>query len=122
MALVAVAALASACGRSDPERDVRAALTGFAKASAERDYQALCDRWFAPSLVAQVEEAGLPCETAVKPGIDAARRPELVVRGVEVDGDRASARVRTSAVNQAPSEDTVRLVRRDGEWRIAALG
>lgn len=121
LVLLTAVALAG-CGRIPPGEDVRVALRGFAEATAKRDYQALCDRWFAPSLVGQVERAGLPCEVAVKPGIDAARDPRLVVQSVTIKGDRARARVRTSAANQPPSTDTIALVRVDGRWRIASLG
>ena len=39
-----------------------------------------------------------------------------------VDGDAATAQVRSSAEGQEPSEDTVALVRVDDGWRIASLG
>ena len=39
-----------------------------------------------------------------------------------MDGDAATAQVRSSAAGQKPSEDTVELVRVDDGWRIASLG
>lgn len=56
--LLAGAALAvlAGCGGRSPGEEVRATLAGFAHATAKRDYQALCDRYFAARLVAQVEK------------------------------------------------------------------
>ena len=50
------------------------------------------------------------------------REPRLSVGAVTVDGDTATAEVRSSAAGQEPSEDTVELVRVDDRWRIASLG
>jgi hypothetical protein len=108
------------CG-SSPSEEVRSKLRGFADATADRDYQALCDDYFAPALVAQVEEAGLPCEAAIRPEISSTKDPKLEIRSVEVRGDKALARVHTSAANQPPSDDTIQLVKAKGGWRIASL-
>jgi hypothetical protein len=110
----------AACG-SSPADQVRSTLRGFADATARRDYQALCDDYFAPALVDQVEEVGLPCEAAVRPEISATEKPKLTVRSVRVTGDKALAQVHTSAANQPPSDDTIALVRVKGHWRIASL-
>jgi hypothetical protein len=40
---------------------------------------------------------------------------------VEVSGDQALARARSTAVGEPPSTDIVRLVKEDGDWRIASL-
>lgn len=114
-------AAVAGCGGPSPAEQVRATLAGFAHATAQRDYQALCDRYFAPRLVAQVEDAGLPCEAAIRPEISSTVNPSLTIHGVQVDGDRATARVHTSADNQPPSDDTIALQRVRGEWRIVAL-
>ena len=120
-ALCLLVALAlTACGRDD-EAEVRATLDRFATATAEKDFQTICDRVFAAELVEQVRQS-VPCELALRNSdLGDAEQPKLEVRSVEVDGDRASAVVRTSAANQPPSEDTVRLVREGEEWRVAAL-
>jgi hypothetical protein len=120
LVLAAALALLAGCG-SSPEDDVRSALKGFAGATAKRDYQALCDDYFAPALIDQVEQAGLPCEAAIRPEISATQKPKLEIRSVKVDGDKALARVHTSAANQPPSDDTIQLVKVKGSWRIASL-
>jgi hypothetical protein len=112
--------LLAGCGASD-EREVRATLDRFAEATAAKDFQTICDDVFASRLVAKVR-VQVPCELALgRSSLADARAPRLEIRRVEVDGERASATIRTSAANQPASEDTVELVREDDEWRIAAL-
>jgi ketosteroid isomerase-like protein len=108
------------CG-SSPADQVRSTLRGFADATAKRDYQALCDDYFSPALVDQVEQAGLPCEAAIRPEISATKSPKLKVQSVKVTGDKALAQIHTSAANQPPSDDTIQLVKVKGHWRIASL-
>jgi hypothetical protein len=112
------------CGDSGPsdEEQIRAALAEFGRATGERDYAALCDRILAPQLVATVEQIGLPCEQALAKGFEDVREPQLSVGEVTVNGDAATAQVRSSAAGQEPSEDTVALVRSGESWRIQSLG
>ena len=110
----------AACGR-DEEEGVRSVLDRFATATAQKDFQTICDRVFAEALVEEVRQA-VPCELALQNSdLADAREPKLEIRSIEVDGDRATAVVRTSAENQEASEDTVQLVREPDGWRIAAL-
>lgn len=112
--------LASACGRS-PERDVRDTLNAFAEATAKKDYQRICDDIFSEKLVEQVRRQ-VPCELALKnSSLGDARSPKLAIKRITVEGETASAVVATSAANQRPSEDTVRLVKEGEDWRIQAL-
>ncbi len=118
---VLCALLTSACGRESDESAVRDTLQTFAEATSRKDYQRLCDELFSEKLVAEVNKT-LPCEVALRRSdLDVARNPRIEVRSVKVDGDRASAQVRSTAANQPPSDDTVQLVREDEQWRIAAL-
>ena len=119
--LLACAAALGACGRASGEEEVRATLQSFADATARKDYQRLCDELFSKELVEEVDRQ-YPCELALKnSSLGDARSPKLEVRSVKLDGDTATAQVRTSAANQPASEDTVRLVREGDSWRIAAL-
>jgi hypothetical protein len=119
-AVLSAAALLSACG-ADDEADVRDALAQFADATAKKDYQRLCDELLSPDLVEQVRRVNLPCEVALQTGFKGVEQPRLEVRSVKIDGDKASAQVRSTAANQEPSLDTVELVKVDDEWRIASL-
>ncbi len=117
-ALVLVAA--TGCGQEPPEQ-VRSAVERFASASAQKDYQELCREILAPDLVERVRSVGLPCEAALEVGLGAVREPTLEIVSIEVADDQALARVRTGAAGEQPSEDSIRLVREDGDWRIASL-
>jgi hypothetical protein len=111
----------SACGRESDESAVRDTLQTFAEATSRKDYQRLCDELFSEKLVEEVNKT-LPCEVALRRSdLDAARNPRIEVRRVKIDGDRATAEVRSTAANQPPSDDSVQLVRENEQWRIAAL-
>jgi hypothetical protein len=97
---------------------VRTSLERYEKASAEKDYQTLCDELLASSYVKRAASTGLPCEVALRTALEDVRNPTLEVLSVEVNGDRAAARVRGSAAGQVPGEDVYTLVREDDSWRI----
>jgi hypothetical protein len=118
---LAVAALALGCGRESEEDQVRTTLDEFAAATANKDYQALCDELFATKLVEEVRQT-VACELALKNSdLARAQKPKLEVLRVKVDGEKATADVRTSAANQRPSRDTVELIREGDDWRIISL-
>ena len=112
------------CGEQEPppEQQVRSTVAEFGRATAAKDYQALCDRLLAPSLIEEVEAIGLPCEVAMRQGLEDVREPRLTIGRVQVSEDRASAEVRTSAAGEEPSRDTLELVNVDGTWKISSLG
>jgi Putative lumazine-binding len=107
-------------GPSDQE-NVRATLERFQRATEARDYRALCDEILAPKLVESVKRLGVTCEVALAKGFEDVREPRLAIGSITVRGDSANARVRSSAAGQDPSDDTIELVRVDGEWRVASL-
>ena len=124
-ALAVVLALGLAgCGedaKPAPDAEVRATLTKLEQATAAKDYRALCTEVFAPQLVAQVASIGLPCEQALRRGLEDVREPRLTVGRIRVTGERASAEVATSAAGQEPSRDVVELVRVKEGWRVSSL-
>ena len=122
VALAAALALAG-CGDEGPtdEEQVRTTLSAFSRATAAKDYQALCDRLLAPSLIADLKKIGLPCEIALQQGLGDVKQPRLIVGDVKVEGKTATAQVKTSAQGQAPSSDTVELERTEDGWRISSL-
>lgn len=120
--------LAAACalagcgsGTSDAEA-VRETVGAFAQATADKDYERLCDELLAPSLIESLDEIGLPCRVALEGSLGDVEEPRLVIGAITVDGDSARAEVRTSAAGQSPSRDTLELVRTEEGWRIAELG
>ena len=105
----------------DSAEQVRERLDRYADATREKDYQTLCDDLYASDLVERIRAAGLPCEVALRTGLEDRQNPQLQVLAVDVTGDTASARVRSTAVGEVPSVDTVGLVKEDGDWKVASL-
>ena len=122
-ALAAAALVLAGCGDAEPsdEDQVRTTLTSFSRATAAKDYQTICDKLLAPTLIDDLKKIGLPCEIALQQGLGDVRQPRLIVGQVTVTGKTAVAEVRTTAEGQAPSKDTVELERTDEGWRIASL-
>ena len=122
VAVLLVAASLSGCGGgpSDTEQ-VQAAVEAFGRASAAKDYQRLCDRLLTPDLVQEVEQAGLPCEVALRQGLGDVQAPTLTIGAIKVDDDKATAEVNSAAQGQPPSRDTLQLERVGDSWRIASL-
>jgi hypothetical protein len=120
--LAPLVAVMAGCGGPSDTAKIKAVLLEYAHAFAKHDYQAICDQFFAPKLADGVEQnAGIPCESAIRPAILAAKDPTLAVLSVHLDGQRATARVRTGAANQPTSDDSIALVKVAGAWRIASL-
>jgi hypothetical protein len=112
------------CGDAGPtpQEQVRTTVSEFGRATAAKDYKAMCDRLLAPKLIEDVQQVGLPCEDALQKGLSGVREPRLTIGTVKIDGDSASAEVRTSAAGQKPSKDTLELVKINGTWKISSLG
>jgi len=112
------------CGESGPtpEEHVRSTVAEFGRATAAKDYTALCDHILAPELIEDVESIGLPCERALRQGLGEVEDPRLTIGKIVIRDDEASAEVRTSAAGEEPSQDTLELVNVDGTWKISSLG
>lgn len=122
VAVLLVAAGLSGCGGGPSDaQQVQAAVEAFARATAAKDYQGLCDRLLAPDLVQEVEQAGLPCEVALRQGLGDVQAPTLTIGAIKVDDDKATAEVNSAAQGQPPSRDTLQLQRVGDSWRIASL-
>ena len=115
-----VLVLAIKPGGGDDSQAVHKTLDRFAQATREKDYQTLCDDLFASALAETIRSVGLPCEVALRTGWGSRQNPQLKVIGVEVNGDQALARTRSTAVGESPADETLRLVRENGSWRLAS--
>ena len=82
----------------------------------------MCDDLLAKPVIDSVRRAGLTCESAMKTALEGVEAPKIEVRQVTIKGNRASAKVHTTAANQPASDDTVALVKEGGDWKIGALG
>src|SRR5262245_2473018 len=121
VALLVVCAAIAGCGGPSDSEQVHDTVEAFQQAAEQKDYQRLCDKLLSPKVVEQVEAAGLPCEVALEKGLGNVQSPTLTIGRIEVDGDKATAEVRTAAAGQPPSRDTLQLERVGGSWRIASL-
>ncbi len=123
--LVALTALGGAgvagCGQASPSQQVRATLDRLGRATAAKDYHALCTTVLAPMLVQGVIKQGLPCERALALALNPVRSPQLTVRRITVNGSSAQAAVHSTAANQAPFDGTLALTKVAGQWRVASL-
>jgi hypothetical protein len=117
-------AILAGCGDRGPtsEQQVRTTVSDFGRATAEKDYKTLCDRILAPKLVEDVTSVGLSCEAALKRGLGNVKEPRLTIGNVQIDGDSATAEIRSSASGEEPSKDTLKLVKINGTWKISSLG
>ncbi|MDQ6751477.1 MAG: hypothetical protein M3Z33_12090 [Actinomycetota bacterium] len=120
-ALVAGLMAASGCGGSSEQQKVRSTLTRYEQASARQDYAQLCDKVLSRALVARLSRVGLPCQQALRMGLGSVQAPKLEILKVKVMGPRALALVRSSAVGQQASTDTIELVLDGSDWRLSAL-
>ena len=113
----------AAATRARPTRSRSARWSpSWAGPTAAKDYQALCDRILAPSLVEDVKQIGLPCEVALQQGLADVKDPKITIGKITVTEDKATAEIRTVATGQAPSRDTLALVRIEESWRVSSLG
>jgi ABC-type glycerol-3-phosphate transport system substrate-binding protein len=121
---VAVAAGLAACGGRSAREEaaaVRVTLSQLQRATRTHDYATLCRRVLSRELVRKVAGAGLPCDVALRAGLQGVHRPRVKVEQVKVDGDRALAQIRSTAAGQKPSIDVIQLVREGGGWRVSSL-
>ena len=56
-----------------------------------------------PEAGREVEQAGLPCEVALRQGLGDVKAPTLTIGAIKVDGDNATAEVNSAAQGQPPS-------------------
>lgn len=111
-AAVAILALAAGCGGDSPDE----AVTGFADAIADEDFEGACDY-----LSADIQEApGGDCPAALESALteaDIDQAESLEAEVVEESDDAAT--VESTTEGEQPEQ--VDLVKEDGEWKIAGL-
>jgi hypothetical protein len=122
LVLAVAAALALAgCGGDDRE-EVERTVRDFVRATDRRDADAFCGRLVTQEyLERSTRAAGDRARDACRRQLTAVTglRLKLVrIRGIEIDGDRAEARVvlETQGSRQAR---LLRLEREDGDWKLA---
>jgi hypothetical protein len=118
-----------ACGGGDdgkpkpitgPAKDVAGVIQRLEKATARQDYATICDSLLAAATRKQA--GGDQCPDVLGRRARGIRRPHIRIQAIEVQGDSAQARVRTTAAGQEPATNVIRLVREDGGFRVLSLG
>lgn len=89
-------------------------------AIARRDFTTICNELFAD--VTRKQVGGESCADVLDQRARGVRRPHIRIKAIEVEGDQARVRVRTTATGQAPISDVIRLVREHGRFRVLSLG
>jgi hypothetical protein len=118
-------ALISCGGEDEPQRppgrvqEVSNAIEEFEKATAAKDYERICTELFSEAVRKQA--GGKNCPKLLAQTSADVRRPTITVLRIEVEGNRARARVRTRAAGQEPVTETLEMVREDGSYRVSAL-
>jgi hypothetical protein len=126
---VAICLLAAGCGGGagaapkpiqGPPKEVADVIQRLQSATRRHDFQTICDDLLAAST--RREAGGADCAAVLGARAKGVRRPRIVVRSIELSGNTALARVRTTATGQAATSDVIRLVREGGRFRISSLG
>jgi hypothetical protein len=113
-------------GTSRPEpisgaaKEAATVIERLEKATAQRDFATICDDLLASPTRKQA--GGDSCPDVLDQRARGVRRPRIRIQSIEVTGDGARVRVRTTASGQAPITDVIRLVRENGRFRVLALG
>lgn len=105
------------CGRSDEEK-ARDTVDEFVHAREDADYEKVCELFDAGFR----RDQGLLANCAQTLEAQAAGQPpqgSTSVVSVKVTGGKATAELDVSQAGETPSRQTVTLVRRDGDWKIA---
>ncbi|MEA2494128.1 MAG: hypothetical protein QOJ29_2039 [Thermoleophilaceae bacterium] len=105
---------------SGPAKEVAAVVERLEKATAQKDFSTICDELLTASTRKQA--GGVDCPAVLEARARGVARPRIVIQGIEVQGERAQVRVRTTATGQAATTDVLRLVRENGRFRVSALG
>jgi outer membrane PBP1 activator LpoA protein len=106
---------------SGTERDVADQVEALQSAGESRDGDKACNDVLSAALRRAMATATATCADQVAEAMKDADDFELDVRAVEVNGDRATARVQ-ARVGGADRLRTLELVRERGSWRIDSLG
>ena len=83
-ACIAVALALSACGGPSTEDEVRQTVVKFGRAVRAHDYGRICDELLSASLLAKLDQVGVPCRLALAQGLGSVRDPSLEILLVTV--------------------------------------
>ena len=105
---------------SGPAKEAAAVVQRLEKATVQKDFTTICDDLLASATRKQA--GGDQCAAVLGARVRDVKRPHIKIESIEVQGDRAVVKVRTTAEGQATLTDVVRLVRENGRFRVISLG
>jgi hypothetical protein len=105
---------------SGPPAQIAQTVDRFERAVARRDYEAICDQLFTAQ--ARKRAGGAECSRQLRSATEDVKKPSIEILAIDVQGDRATVKVRTRAQGQARVSDELRLRRESGGWLVEALG
>jgi hypothetical protein len=117
--LVSCGTSASHKGARAPEQQVNDAVALLQRDLVTRNWADLCDQVL--SSQARAQAGGADCPAFVSRGASGLRAARIRIRSIDVNGDRATAAVITSAAGQANVPETIELVREGGRFRVDSL-
>ena len=108
----------SACG-SSPEEDAEKAVTDFAQAFEDKDYEKVCDA-IDPEMVKTMEHGGMKCVEGMEEGggemAEEANADDIEILSSTVSDDEKTATVKVK--NSKGEENDVKLKKVDDERKI----
>jgi hypothetical protein len=126
--LLAAAGIATGCGSagsnsssdfSGAKKDVATTVEDLESAARSSDEGKICRDLLASSLIASLRSGGQTCNTAISDAIDDADTFDMTVKSVTITGTAAIAVV---DAKEKSTNDTFKLAREGGRWKIASLG
>jgi hypothetical protein len=111
----------SASNFKGPQHDVATTIDDLHSAAAKNDEGQVCSQLLAKQLVDTLDAAPGGCQAKVKTALKDTDTTNLTVEAVAIDGNRATARVKTE--NGAKDKTTtLQLVNEGGRWKISSFG
>jgi hypothetical protein len=95
-------------------------VEAFRKALAARDFATICDQLYTTE--AREAAGGDDCQSVLAQETAKLRDPKVEILGLTVAKDGALVTVQASVRGEKPVQDTLRLVREKGRFRIASRG
>ncbi|TMK41211.1 MAG: nuclear transport factor 2 family protein [Actinobacteria bacterium] len=126
----AIASLAAGCAQapqtsagrfSGESKAVAQEIDDWNSAASKHDEKHICQQDLSGALVAALDRAKGGCQDAVRRQLDAADTFTTSVQSVSVNGDQATAQVKSSH-NGHDRIDTLTLIKEGGRWHLAGLG
>jgi Putative lumazine-binding len=105
---------------SGPPAQIAQTVNRLERAVAKKDYETICNQLFTAQ--ARKRAGGADCARQIASAAEGVKRPSIAIEAIDVEGDRATVRVRTRAQGQARVSDELQLRRQNGRWLVEALG